>query len=285
MTMAPQAGSMEPTPRQVAWFFALALSWTWGALGLGWLSGASATEPPTSWLRLLAGIGPLAAAVLVLHRTATAASRRTFWRRVITVRPVRTRWWVVTAVVAAGPGVLVWAVADGRDFDVSGPGPALGVVAFAAAASLAEEPGWRGYALDGLRARTWLAVVSISAVWAIWHFPLYAIDGTFQHDDVGFGTTFFWLIQGGLVPQTILMIWILDHTSPSILPAVGFHALVNISGEVFEYSDTQQALRLGLWILAAGVVVIAWWRGDHEPSSGLAGVGVSGSGSKGDRWP
>jgi membrane protease YdiL (CAAX protease family) len=79
-------------------------------------------------------------------------------------------------------------------------------VAFALAASFAEEPGWRGYALDRLGRRPWRAAVVISSVWAIWHLPLYAISGTFQHDDVGFATALFWIIRASFLPQTILMV-------------------------------------------------------------------------------
>jgi hypothetical protein len=244
--------------RHVAWYSALALTWSWAALGFAWLSGASATEPPTSWLRLIAGIGPVLATAILLRSSASHAWRRSFWRRVIDFRAVGPRWWAVIVATAAGPGVIVCVAAGQREFDVSGVGAVAGVIAFAAAASFAEEPGWRGYALDGLGDRRWRAVAVISIVWAIWHLPLYAIDGTFQHDDVGFGTTFFWIIQTGFLPQTMLMIWILGQTRPSILPAVVFHALVNVSGEIFEYTTAQQAARLGVWFVLAGGAVLAW---------------------------
>ena len=244
-------------PRQVVWYFALAIGWTGATLGVALLSGRSATEPPTSWLRLVAGAGPILATAALLQRRAPVEERRRFWRRVIDYRHVSLRWWAVIALGAAGPGVVVWALTGDRAFGVTSVGAIVGVVVFAIAASFAEEPGWRGYALDGLWHRPLHAAIVISVGWAIWHLPLYAIEGTFQHD-VGFGTTFFWIIQLALLPQTVLMIWILEHTQPSILPAVVFHALVNISGELLEYTTDQQADRLIVWSVAAGAVSIHW---------------------------
>ncbi|MBN2112830.1 MAG: CPBP family intramembrane metalloprotease [Acidimicrobiia bacterium] len=183
-----------------------------------------------------------------------------FWGRVIDVRSVPGKWWVITAVGAGGPAVVVWAVAGAREFEPSGITAVLGIAAFALAASFAEEPGWRGYALDKLRQRRLLASVVIAAAWAGWHLPLYAIEGTFQHDEVGFATTLFCIFMAALLPQTILMVWVLDHTRPSILPAVVFHALTNISGELLTLTTTQQAVRLAVWAVLAAPVVVRWLR-------------------------
>jgi hypothetical protein len=46
------------------------------------------------------------------------------------------------------------------------------------------------------------------------------------------------------------------HTRSSILPAVVFHAMVNISGEVLECTTNQQAIRLAVWVTLAGAVLI-----------------------------
>lgn len=100
--------------------------------------------------------------------------------------------------------------------------------------------------------------MAIAVVWAAWHLPLYAIEGTFQHDDVGFATGLFWLFTAALLPQTILMIWVVEHSGYSLLPAVVFHALTNISGEVLALSAGHQVGRLAIWSAVALGVVISW---------------------------
>lgn len=245
-------GRDQPAPRW-GWFAAfavVAIGWTWAALGVAWLSGAAADEAPTVWLRLVAGVGPLVGAFVLLRRDPAVPDQAAFWRRVVTIRAVGARWWIVVVVASGGPGAVVWLFGR-REFDAASSGAIAAVVAFAVAASVAEEPGWRGYGLDQLRNRPWAAVMVIAACWMVWHLPLYAIDGTFQHDEVGMGTTFFWLLQAALVPQTMLMIWILGRTGWTISTAVVFHALVNVSGEVFAYTTHQQAARLGLWVVLA----------------------------------
>jgi membrane protease YdiL (CAAX protease family) len=245
-------------------------------LAIGWLSGTSANEPPVSWLRLVAGIGPIVAVAFLLHVEVSVNDRRRFWRRVVDYRPVRARWWLITALAAAGPGVAAWALSGSHESDGSSVGAVVSVVVFAAAASFAEEPGWRGYALDRLSDRPVRAAILISIGWAVWHLPLYAIEGTFQHG-VGFGTGLFWKIQLALLPQTVLMIWILGSTAPSILPAVAFHALVNISGELLEYSTGQQAIRLAIWSIAAGAVVLTWLRQGHHQIESQSPSAVEGA--------
>jgi len=255
---------------RAAWFFAAALSWTWIALAIALISGASATEPPTSWLRLAAGVGPLVATAVLLHHDRRLHGERDFWRRLINLEPIGVNWWAIITVASAGPGVAVWLLGGQHDFGTTGAGASFGIVAFALAAAFAEEPGWRGYALDRLRDRPLRAAVLIASVWAIWHLPLYAIDGTFQHDDVGFATAFFWIIQASFLPQTVLMIWILDHTRSSILPAIAFHALVNISGEILDYSTRQQATRLVIWVALALAAATRLHRSEPHRSTSAA---------------
>lgn len=266
-TRQPIAVNGSTRRGHILWYVIAVFAWTWGLLGIAWLSGASATELPTSWLRLLAGLGPIVATATLLRwgGSHTREQRVRFWRRVSNVHSVRPHWWIVTALAAAGPAIVVWCAVTSRGFDLSGAPAVAGIVAFAVAAALAEEPGWRGYALDRVRRHRPTAAVVIAAMWMAWHLPLYAIDGTFQHDELGFGTALFCIFTTALVPQTILMIWILDHTRPSILPAIAFHAFTNISGELFSLTTGQQAARLAIWVALAVPIVTGWLR--HPPSS------------------
>ncbi|HSK56023.1 MAG TPA: hypothetical protein VK908_12260 [Jiangellales bacterium] len=142
--------------RRVGLFLLLTYAWSWSLLGAAWVAEGPAVLVP----RLLAGLGPALAAALLLRRTVAVSAQRAFWRRVVDARSVDPRWWLVVIVASAGPAVVV----AGRDWRASGatgrsagsrgwrPSGLLGIVAFALAAGLAEEPGWRGYLLDRLRA-------------------------------------------------------------------------------------------------------------------------------------
>jgi membrane protease YdiL (CAAX protease family) len=135
-------------------------------------------------------------------------------------------------------------------------------VAFALAAVAAEEPGWRGVALPWLRRRSGplLASVVLAVVWAVWHLPLYAVTGSYQHDEVGFGSSLFWAYSAGFLPQTVLITRLVEASRGSVATAMVFHAAVNVSGEVVALTGPAQWLRVGLWGIAAAPVVVGWLR-------------------------
>lgn len=142
--------------RRVGLFLLLTYAWSWSLLG----AASVAEGPAVLVLRLLAGLGPALAAALLLRRTVAVSAQRAFWRRVVDARSVDPRWWLVVIVASAGPAAVVAGMGlagIGGDRALGGlerleAVGLLGLVAFALAAGLAEEPGWRGYLLDGLRA-------------------------------------------------------------------------------------------------------------------------------------
>lgn len=89
-------------------------------------------------------------------------------------------------------------------------------------AGLAEEIGWRGYALPGLQQR-YSALTSsliLGVIWTFWHY----------HPE-NFATiwplTFYYLIA--VISLTIIMTWIQNNTQASLWLAVLFHTVSNVS--------------------------------------------------------
>jgi membrane protease YdiL (CAAX protease family) len=131
--------------------------------------------------------------------------------------------------------------------------------------ALAEELGWRGFALDRLQAR-WsplVASLGLGVVWAVWHLPLFALRGTAQAE-LG-------LVSGGaalflvcIVAQSVLFTWIVNHTRQSILAALVLHFLIDFSLTLFVglgHAQTLSAMawRTGVYVATAVVVVLASW--------------------------
>lgn len=136
------------------------------------------------------------------------------------------------------------------------------VVVFALVAGLAEEPGWRGAASDAWQARTrpvW-AAIGIGGFWAIWHLPLYFVEGSYQHG-VGFGSVRFWFINLVLVQLGVLYIWLANGAGGSILIAILAHAGFNIAAELVPASTIRDVVAFVL-ISAATLVVVAATRGE-----------------------
>ena len=85
-----------------------------------------------------------------------------------------------------------------------------------------EEPGWRGYALDGFQQRlpALASGITIGFFWMIWHLPLFFIEGTWQSVHLGFGTLPFLYWAVSLLGESVLYVWIYNNTDSSILAAV-----------------------------------------------------------------
>jgi membrane protease YdiL (CAAX protease family) len=125
---------------------------------------------------------------------------------------------------------------------------------------LSEEFGWRGYLLMKLQQR-WNALssaVAVGVVWGLWHFPLFFMVGTSQHElhlpFIGF------LI--GTVAVSILMTWVNNNTRNSMWAAIFLHWLYTYVAQVNSSGVTRSMaynwLEFLPYILMAIVVVVIW---------------------------
>lgn len=241
-------------------FFLLTFAWTWSMWGLAVVAGPSATEPPGSLLYLLGVLGPLAGAAWVVKRGGPAY-RRAFLRRIWDPRRIPGFWWLALAAVAAGPAVLGAAVANvtGATADVidHGVGSVGAVVLVALVAGLAEEPGWRGAALDAWQTRTrplW-AAAGIGVLWSLWHLPLHFLEGSWYYG-IGLGSVRFWLVHLLLVQLGVLYAGLANGSGGSILIAILAHAGFNIAAGLVPSSTTRDVIAF-VAVTVATVAVIA----------------------------
>jgi len=250
-------------------FFVLcfAISWT-GYTGAA-LTGRAWTEMPTVLLYALGGCGPLAATIVLTSVNFDGAGRRAFWRRVADPRRIPAVWYVVILALGAGPAVAalalgsLWAGEVAAAPSMPSVAALLGILAFNLLASFLEEPGWRGYALDRLRARLSgrVAALVVGVFWFFWHLPLYFVEGTFQEENGVLSSAFF-AYSLAVLPSAVLFGWTVVRTGGSIFAAVLFHLTENVSGEILRLDVQAQAVRVMLLVLiAAGV----WWLWTPQP--------------------
>lgn len=94
---------------------------------------------------------------------------------------------------------------------------------------LQEEFGWRGYALPRLQARysALTSSVVLGVIWAIWHLPLNLMYFTGPQYHVGIA----WLSSTVIlfIFVSILFTWIYNNTGGSVLTALIFHTMLNLS--------------------------------------------------------
>jgi membrane protease YdiL (CAAX protease family) len=215
-------------------------------------------------LQTLGVAAPTIAAYLVLRVSGRRdllgwiASRYRIWR-------VHPGWYLVAALLAPAITLLslgVRALSDPH-FQIA-PGSPLGemlaelgvggvalvfpllFLRWLPSSALLEEFGWRGLALPLLQGR-WNALaasVLLGLVWGVWHLPL----------TVAYGEPLVpYLLL--IVPQTVLMTWVVNSTRGSMLLAMLFHASL-ATALTSLYPGSRSMVEIALtWLVAAAVVL------------------------------
>lgn len=252
-------------------FFLIALAWSWlfwipTALVAQGLSVPSVLESfllgpfnPAAW-------GPFIAAFLLTYLNEGGQGIKRLLKRGVNFRFGKA-WYLVIFFLfpALIGGALLLAVLSG------GPVPELTALSnplripivftflLFLGGPLQEEFGWRGYALDRLQAR-WNSLASsiiLGFIWGAWHLPLFFIvrqELYYQRPIWGL------VLLIGLVLVSILFTWLYNNTGGSILAALLFHTMFNLSHYLF---PTLQSDLGGLYLFVLGfimviVVLIIW---------------------------
>jgi membrane protease YdiL (CAAX protease family) len=273
----------EESPEGAGLYFAFALGWSF----LFWIAAAWTGQHvrtlPTALLFYVGGAGPPLAAVGLTALRETHAGWRDFWLRVVDPRRIRGRWLAAALLVhpvLVGLALLVDVALGGSPSLAADGGRLVDPLRLIQLAffvfwfgPLPEELGWRGYALDRLQGRmdALSGSLLLGSVWALWHVPLFFIEGTFQNE-IGVGTPRFWLFLATLLPLSVLITWVYNHTKRSTLSAVLFHFSGNFMGAIVEKSDRVATLEFGL--IAVAAIAVTWFSGRRRLVGTSAGSAV-----------
>src|SRR5512138_2270397 len=215
-------------------FFGLSYGIAWVIWGLTAIAGIT----PSPLLLLSGMIAPSLVGVVLTQFDSDKERRRDFWKRLTDFKRIGIGWYVV--IVFIFPVILVatllidkllggtYLSLDAVQKVLSDPLQLLILfIMMFFGGALAEELGWRGYALDRLQSR-WTALASsvfLGAIWGFWHLPLFFVKGTTQAT-MGFGLAF-WLFILDAVLLSILFSWVYNNTSRSTLSAFLLHWMYN----------------------------------------------------------
>jgi hypothetical protein len=121
-----------------------------------------------------------------------------------------------------------------------------------------EELGWRGYGMDALRARFAMppATLLFAALWALWHFPLFFINHTYQHD--------LWLVSPiyvanffvSVIPAAFIANWLYYKHARSIPAAILFHFMLDAVAESFRIDQFTKCIVTAVFLAAAVAIVL-----------------------------
>lgn len=202
---------------------------------------------------------PLAAALILVYREEGRPGIGRLLRRVIDHRGIRPKLWYVPIILLLPLIFLLSYFAQrllGRplpNWDVSLPLVAVALVLFFVLAA-AEETGWMGYAFDPMQERSnaLTAALVLGVLWSLWHIPA----------DLQTGNTLEFILwqRAYAVALRVLIVWVYSNTGKSVLAAVIFHAMDNVSFALFPNlgSHYDPAIMAALTGAAALVVAYLW---------------------------
>jgi membrane protease YdiL (CAAX protease family) len=220
--------------------------------------------------------GPMIAAFTLTAMTGGWAGVRELASRVLRWR-VPLRWWlfaVATPLVLLAAAFVVLTIGPGAPslgaFGRAAGLPQWGVLfvwAAFVAGGIAEETGWRGFALPLLRRKHGLLQSSLLLVpiWAGWHLPLFFLVKSYRDMGLIGAPGFLFALACG----SIILAWLYESAASSVLVAAVWHATYNLT------SATAGAHGTVAVIVSAGVMAGAFVLARHlHRQAALTGPGV-----------
>ena len=200
---------------------------------------------------------PALTALILVYKNERLSGALQFLKRSFDFKRVKNKSWYL-AFIFINPVIAVLAYLIMRMTGVQIPNSTplsftaipLFVVLFIAA--LGEEIGWSGYATEPLQSRwgTLAAGLIIGLVWAVFHFiPLWQVNRSME-----------WIAWWSLatISLRVIMTWLYIHTGKSVSAAAIFHAMINLSWQLFPVNGSLYDPRLfGLISLGFAIIIFA----------------------------
>lgn len=238
------------------WVFALAVPF--------WVLGFFGRDAP-DWVPMglpvsaLMFVCPFVAAAILTYRDSGGDGIRRLLSRAFDARAVQNKRWLVAALMIP-PLILASSYGILRLLERPLPEPRFSLVstvllfAVFVMSAAAEELGWMPFAVDPLQPRhgALRAGLIVGVVWSVWHVVPYLQ----MHRSIA------WIAWHGLfsIAARVLIVWLYLNAGRSLLVAILFHAMINVSIALFpvDGSHYDPASAAVLTVIAAGGVAFVW---------------------------
>ena len=221
----------------------------------------------SSLLMLFGLISPAVTAVITVLTSGNKALKEDLKRKLVgfyRIRPLNIAAAVVVfmGIVAlsillsllAGQSLNQFAFTEDFSFSIGGTSALLTILL----AAVIEEVGWRGYGEDSVASYfSWFTEsIIFGSVWALWHLPLFWIEGTYHYGlkELGIGYVLNFLIS--VNPLGFLTTWVYVKNNRSMLACIIFHLFVNTMQEKIAMTPQTKCVETMVVLLAAVVVVL-----------------------------
>jgi membrane protease YdiL (CAAX protease family) len=219
---------------------------------------------------------PVTAAAILVHRETGWAGVAALLKRSFDFGRIQSKGWLAPLLLLQ-PGIMLMSFVVMRLAGVSVPVPhialipALALFAVFFIGGLGEELGWSGYATDPLEDRfgALRASLIIGLVWAVWHF----IGLAQAHRSLEFIA--WWSL--GTLSYRVIIVWLYNNTGRSVFVAAVFHAMINLTWQLFPVDGSFYDPRItGLIAAAVAVVITIVWGPRTLTRPGSASLGQPG---------
>ena len=252
----PSTHNSEYAGNEVLAYFLAALGFTWAihfSIIVFGVPFSMDISTPGMQLYLLGLAGPLFASVAVSAYQAGLAgvkgllSKALIWRFPL-------RWYLIAILLVPVinlANILIFYDRISDDFAWFAVMPVL--IAGQIWVVVAEEFGWRGFALPRLQARygSLGATLMLGTIWAIWHLPMFFVPGSPQYsENVPASLAVYTFV---IVCLSVLFTVIYNRSHGSVLACMLFHAFLNIAAFTIRIPPD---INISIYIIC-GVAVLA----------------------------
>lgn len=125
-------------------------------------------------------------------------------------------------------------------------------------ASVIEETAWRGYGEDAVGSYfSWFTEsIIFGSVWAMWHLPLFWIEGTYHYGLKELGIVYILNFLVSVVPMNFLTTWVYIKNNRSMLACIILHLFVNTMQEKIAMTPQTKCLETIVITGAAALIVL-----------------------------
>jgi membrane protease YdiL (CAAX protease family) len=211
-------------------------------------------------------ITPFVLSLIYIKRSGDSAMVRDFKNRLTNLRLFNPKMWpamlllmpasvIISILISTffGGSMEQFTLAEGFSFS-TGFVPVLLLLLMAATF---EELGWRGYAFDSLQSKlgNFKATLLFSILWSLWHLPLIFVVDSYQYEifrqNPWFGINFF----ASIVPLGFIISWMCMKNRKSVLSAILFHFIVNMSQEMFAITQETKCIQSFVLLILSALIV------------------------------
>ena len=205
----------------------------------------------------LGAFTPALAALILVYKNDGISSVLQLLRRSFDFNRIKNKaWYLAFAFINPIIAVLAYGIMRAAGESIPIPAsPTLAIVPMFVVffiAALGEEVGWTGYITEPLQNRfgTINAGILLGLIWAIWHFiPLIQAHRSIEW-------IAWWSL--GTIALRVIMVWLYVHAGKSVFAGAVFHAMINLSWQLFPVNGSYYDPRIfGLITLCFVIAILA----------------------------